>query len=238
MERLCVLVYEPSETTKKTLRELLVAYAVSQDVEVMINWLKQPILPQAVTEAAAEAQIAFVNADDPELAASIGKQVYGTVPDCLLIHYSSRTPKTVASATAFFSSLYPARPVRYLDRPDRQQFELLLHEAAFAAFGSKRFCWENKGMRYRIPYESIVYFRSDRNRVYIHLTNGTEYPFVAKLANVEELLPEKRFIRIHQSYLVNADQIDMIDKGKKTVLLRNGEELFISKAHYKEAVSV
>lgn len=238
MERLCVLVYETSEAVKETLRELLVAYAIGQDVEVIIKWLKQPILPKAVQEATAEAQIALVNADIPEVAVAIGRQVYAFVPDCSLIYYGSKAQKTVDAATSYFSSLYPARPVRYLDRPNRQQFAQVLQEMTKTAFSPKRFCWENKGMRYRIPYESILYFRSDRNYVYIHLTNGVEYPFLAKLTNVEQRLPENRFARIHQSYLVSADKIDMIDKGRKTVLLSNGEELFISKAHYKETVGI
>lgn len=238
MERLCVLVYETSEDIKKTLRDLLIAYSIEQDIEVVIQWLKPPIREAAVRKASAEAQLAFVNTDDPNTAVLIGEQVYQCVPDCALIYYGSKLPETACEVKTFLEKLFPARPVRFLDSPNRLMFHQALHELADSAFRSNRFCWENKGMRYRIPYESISYFRSDRNYVHIQLANGTHYSFIGKLTNVEQRLPKNRFVRIHQSYLVNSTKIDVIDKGRKTVLLNSGEEIYISKAHYKEALGV
>ena len=91
-------------------------------------------------------------------------------------------------------------------------------------------------MKYRIPYGSILYFRSERNCVYIRLKNGTEYSFLGKLTNIEQQLLQNVFVRAHQSYLIKRSEILLIDKQKKAVQLSNGEEIFISKAHYKETL--
>lgn len=238
MERLCVLIYEKAENLKKMIREVLVAYAVAQDTEVEIKWLQAPVIPQAVVEACAEVQVAFVNADDRDTATLIGGLIHRTVGDCALIYYGTKVPENAEQSVAYFTSLFPARPIAYLSCPQRSAFEQILRQKTEAGLWEKRFCWENKGMKYRVPQESIVYFRSDRNHVYVHLTNGKEYPFMGKLSNVEQRLPEGNFVRVHQSYLVNAKQIDMVDKGNKTVILNNGEQIYISKAHYKEALGV
>lgn len=65
-----------------------------------------------------------------------------------------------------------------------------------------------------------------------------EYSWIGKLAKVEQMLPDKLFVRVHQSYLVNKATILLIDKGKKAVRLSSGEDIFISKAHYKETLEI
>lgn len=238
MERLCVLIYETAEDRKKILHDVLVAYAISENVEVVIKWLKRPLREDAVSDACVEARIAFVNAADPEVAAWIGACLFRENLDCGLVYYADEVPSDVIHTVDYFAGLFPSRPVRYLYRPSPQGFAETIREFSDAESRKKRFDWENKGMKYRVPYGSIRYFRSDRNYVYLRQTNGMEYAFLGKLANVEKQLPGGLFVRVHQSYLVSRDEIVAIDKQKKTVHLRGGEELFISKARYKETMEV
>ena len=53
-----------------------------------------------------------------------------------------------------------------------------------------------------------------------------------RLDDVEELLKEKCFCRIHQSFLVNLKYVKDIVGDK--VMLENGEELNISRSKYKK----
>lgn len=55
---------------------------------------------------------------------------------------------------------------------------------------------------------------------------------------MEQQLPADLFVRVHQSYLINKTEILLIDKQKKTVRLSNGEDVYISKAHYKETLEI
>ena len=139
---------------------------------------------------------------------------------------------------AYFSRLFPARPILYLDSPREKDFYQALRTLSNHNACQKRFGWETKGAKYRIPYDSILYFRSDRNYVIMQLKNGNEYSFLGKLANVEQQLPADLFVRVHQSYLINKTEILMIDKQKKAVRLSSGEDIYISKAHYKETLEI
>lgn len=236
MERMCVLIYEMADQTKKLLHEVLVAYAVRQNVEVEIKWLKHQPAREHIAAACAEAGVAFVSMGDVQTAVRIGQILHQVNPDCALVYYGDQLPENVPDAVRYFSELLPAGPIRYLSRPTREHFAGTICELADAAALRRHFFWDNRGMRYRIPYGSICYFRSDRNHVYLHLTNGAIYSFLGKLASLEKQLPGEMFVRVHQSYLVNRDQIIAVDKQRKCVHLRSGEEVYISKARYSETL--
>lgn len=237
MERLCVMIYETDARARNLLHDVLVAYAVRQDVEVIIHWLKEPVQPDSVREAGLEANLAFLCADDAERARQIGALLYQANPACALLYYGSIVPQVFEETVRYFTALFPPRPIRYLHRPTRQDFADALMALSAAISAQKHFFWETKSMKYRLPYGSIRYFRSDRNYVYVQLQSGAEYAFLGKLSAIEPQLPKSLFVRVHQSYLVNRTEIIAVDKQKKAILLRGGEELFISKARYPETLA-
>lgn len=59
---------------------------------------------------------------------------------------------------------------------------------------------------YTFSPSEIVYIESNRNRLTIHTVKETIY-YYGKLDEMEEKLPEKSFLRCHQSFLVNMDRI-------------------------------
>ena len=179
-----------------------------------------------------------MNASDIQKAEQIGILLYQTSPTCALTYYGHSVPQDVRELIAYFSRLFPARPILYLDSPREKDFYQALRTLSNHNACQKRFGWETKGAKYRIPYDSILYFRSDRNYVIMQLKNGNEYSFLGKLANVEQQLPADLFVRVHQSYLINKTEILMIDKQKKAVRLSSGEDIYISKAHYKETLEI
>ena len=60
MERLCLVIYETSETGKKALHDSLAAYSIAKNVELIIKWLKPSTKEEEIVSACTEAQIAFV----------------------------------------------------------------------------------------------------------------------------------------------------------------------------------
>lgn len=237
MERFCVVVYETMEERKKTIHDVLAAYAVKQNVEVVIQWLKPSARDEEIRHACTEAQLAFVSTATSERAAVIGKLLYQANPECALVYYGYEIPDDIRKTVEYFTRLFPARPVLYLNQPGYQEYYRAVETAAEDEIQKKsRFFWETKGMQYRVPYDAVLYFRSERNRVVLHLKNGEEYTFLGKLSHVEQLLPADFFVRVHQSYLVNRAEILLVDKARKTLRMSTGEEIFISKAHYKETL--
>lgn len=78
-----------------------------------------------------------------------------------------------------------------------------------------------------IPLSDILYFESNKRLLNVHTKNEV-ISFYEKLDNVEDELKEKDFIRIHQSFLVNAQKIKSVIKD--SVLLSNDFSLPVSKS--------
>ena len=121
MERLCVVIYEASETGKKTLHDVLAAYAIEKNVEVTIKWLKPSAKETEIASACVEAQVAFVSAGETERATLVGRVLYRVNPTCALVYFGENIPEGKQALVSYFSNLFPARPVLYLDRPGQQE---------------------------------------------------------------------------------------------------------------------
>ncbi len=64
----------------------------------------------------------------------------------------------------------------------------------------------------------------------VHLTDG-EKSFPLSLAEVERQLPAGQFCRCHNSYLVNLEQVEEIQRTE--LLLRDGTSLPVGRTYYK-----
>lgn len=95
----------------------------------------------------------------------------------------------------------------------------------------KLYTLKNTDGTYRFRIRDILYFYSDRRKVVL-VTEGGEYPFYEKLDRVGERLGHQ-FVRIHQRYLVNPQQVTYIGGN----MVRIGQsELPVSRALKEEAV--
>ena len=95
------------------------------------------------------------------------------------------------------------------------------------------FCIRTKSKCLRIPYIQILYFESKQHQVVVHtLKKMSLCSFSTTLDNVEKVLPNDRFFRCHQSFLVNNDNIKQLDRTNKNLILTNDGVINISKKHY------
>ncbi len=93
---------------------------------------------------------------------------------------------------------------------------------------------------YSIPFAEIVYVESRNNVCILHRSDGSEYTLYKKLSEVEAQLNESRFLRCHQSYLVNMSYIAKADKQFElttgdVVLIRQRSQKEIRKAYQEFA---
>ncbi|MBQ4617184.1 MAG: response regulator transcription factor [Clostridia bacterium] len=80
----------------------------------------------------------------------------------------------------------------------------------------------------RVPYHDILFIESRNTKCVIHRRGGEEYHVYRQLDDLQNELHDARFLRCHQSYLVNMDQIVAVDTqfevdGGKTVAIRQRE---------------
>ena len=84
---------------------------------------------------------------------------------------------------------------------------------------------------YSIPFGEIVYVESRNNICILHRSDGSEYTIYKKLSEVELQLNESRFLRCHQSYLVN---MSYISKADSQFELTTGDVVLIRQRRQKE----
>jgi len=81
-----------------------------------------------------------------------------------------------------------------------------------------------------IKVEDIVYLEANVNYTHIFMADGSKYVVTRTIKEFEDLLPAERFIRIHNSYIINKDFLEKYIRGEGGhVLMRNGIKLDVSK---------
>lgn len=88
-----------------------------------------------------------------------------------------------------------------------------------------------KGKFVYLPLNEIMYVESSNTKCIIHRADGRKYNVYKKLAEIEAELNDLRFLRCHQSYLVN---MNYISEANDAFLLQNGEEILIRAKSKKE----
>lgn len=90
------------------------------------------------------------------------------------------------------------------------------------------------GKYVKIKFDSILYLESAKDYLFIY-TEQKRYMTLLSLKKVEHSLPEDHFLRVHRSYIVAKEKVDMIDgnqliiQGKKIPVSRNMQEEIFSK---------
>ena len=65
----------------------------------------------------------------------------------------------------------------------------------------------------KIPYTDILFIESCNAKCIFHLLDGVQYTIYKHLGNIELELEDSRFLRCHQSYLVNMDYVRQVEKS-------------------------
>ena len=85
----------------------------------------------------------------------------------------------------------------------------------------------------KVMLANILYLEGLRDYIAFHTTAG-KILSLERMKNMDELLPQNSFIRIHKSYIININNIDYLERGRIVI---NKEYLPIGET-YKETVRV
>ena len=83
---------------------------------------------------------------------------------------------------------------------------------------------KQKNIMLNIPFDDIIFFESDNTKCYINCINNKRYTIYKQLRHIEKELDDIRFLRCHQSFIVNMNHI--ADTGD-VFTLKNGDEILI-----------
>ena len=82
-----------------------------------------------------------------------------------------------------------------------------------------------------LPLNEILYIESSNSKCIIHSRSGEKFTVYTQLRKIENELNDSRFLRCHQSYIVNMNHIYKADKCFE---LTNGEKVLIRQRNLKE----
>jgi DNA-binding LytR/AlgR family response regulator len=75
----------------------------------------------------------------------------------------------------------------------------------------KYYVAKSGGISRKIYYDDIEYIESRNTTIQFHLRNKIKIHVYGKLGDIERQLNDERFLRCHQSYLINMDHVEMVD---------------------------
>ncbi len=131
----------------------------------------------------------------------------------------------------FAIASYDVEASGYLLKPyDYTKMSRLL-DRTFERINTGMFRFTLRNTVYNIPYGEIVFVESSNNVCILHRSNGTSYTIYQKLCDIEKQLDDARFLRCHQSYIVN---MSYIAKADKQFEMTTGDFVLIRQRNLKE----
>jgi two-component system, LytTR family, response regulator len=124
------------------------------------------------------------------------------------------------------------RRIGLLQRPPQQeQFDILLETLRRPEPKLQRIALSTHDGLMFVHTDEIMYCQSENNYTWVHLTKGGKHLLAKTLKEFEETLPPASFFRVHNSYLVNLNEIQRFvrDDGGY-VVMNNGTQVTIARA--------
>ena len=116
------------------------------------------------------------------------------------------------TATADFAvDSYEVEAVGYLLKPHSFEKLTQVMDRATREMTTNTYQIKNHAKIVRVPYHEILYVESMNSKCIMHCCNEQNYVIYKRLTAIEHELNDRRFLRCHQSYLVNMDHIRQMD---------------------------
>lgn len=96
-------------------------------------------------------------------------------------------------------------------------------------FGKKRITINTDGKLLFLDVDDIIYVESDGNYSTLFLQNNKKIVVTKKLKEVDAMLPEHYFFRIHNSYIINLNKIKAFVKNEGYVIMDSEHKIPVAR---------
>ena len=131
------------------------------------------------------------------------------------------------------------KAMQELERPMPQQFEVLMQKWKKTGNGNQKIALPTMEGLLLISIDSIISCESERNYTILYLKEKQKLVISRPLKEMEELLEDHSFLRVHHSYMVNLKEINKYVRGEGGYLImsdgsvvdisRSKKDLLVSK---------
>lgn len=210
-------------------KQLILKYMSEKDCKCTIDTFESGKTLLNLKESLSQYDIIFLDINMEEIdGIETAKEIRKITEDVCLVF--------VTAFITYAPEGYKVNAMRYLLKDDEclenainECLETILQKILFEV--NKMYFEFQEGKR-KICLENIVYIESNLHRLVFHMAGKDEvkYTIYTKLDDMDELLRDSGFCRIHKSYLVNLKYVESVERYK--AILSTGENLAISKARY------
>jgi DNA-binding LytR/AlgR family response regulator len=138
----------------------------------------------------------------------------------------------VTAYSDYVFSSFEVQPFRFINKPvDREKLENVIHAAVNYIYTSKRYIFISVDKaKIQLCCEDIMYFEGDKRKVNVYLPEET-YSFYSKMSDIEKMVDNSWFVRIHVSFIVNMDYVKAIYTDE--IVPNNGIHLPVSRKYQR-----
>lgn len=221
-------IYGRDDTWRDRAENIVEAYIkqIIQEVKVYCFEEEKELLRESSENLENRMDVLFLDLDaTAQNGIELGKLVNKQWPECQLVYFS----ENLNYATEVYSTVHTYFTLK-------QEFEERIEDIF------ERIFWGQRQRRKRIVFSviggkkitlcpgEIIYFERIKRITNIVTYDGS-YEIRDKLDSIQERLPEREFLRCHNSYIVYRDAV--YEKQKNCFVMRNGDTVVISRSYMK-----
>ena len=172
--------------------------------------------------------IAFLDIDMPVINGfDVASLLHEKMPETKII-FVSNLENMVYTSLKF----NPFRFIRknYLDKELKEAIDSAINELVLK---NKYIVLGNTYSEEKVFIKDIAFLESRKNYVYVHLSDGREIAHRSTINNMQIVLRDCEFVRVHTAFLVNLQKIKYIHKDEFE--LDNGIKIKASRSYFKDA---
>lgn len=130
----------------------------------------------------------------------------------------------LTASSDFAVDSYDVAAAGYLLKPISVEKLCLFVDRIIQNFDANTYQVRNRSKVVRIPFREILFVESSNSKCILHREGGESYTIYKRLGEIELELTDPRFLRCHQSFLVN---MDFIQRMEKQFLLTTGDTVLV-----------
>ncbi len=239
--KITAVIVDDEELARAILREYLAAH---REIEVVAECSNGFEAVKAVSELTPD--LLFLDIQMPKLNGFEVLELIGPGPAVIFVTAYDQYALRAFEVHAVDYLLKPFTPERLsealerarqrMERNEASPVPALVKQARASAKPVERVLVKDGSRVHVIPVSKIDYIEAQDDYVGIK-AGGKEYLKQDTMAELESLLPQERFIRIHRSYILNIDRLMRLEpyaKDSRVAVLSDGTQLPVSRAGYSK----
>lgn len=135
----------------------------------------------------------------------------------------------ISAYPEYYSDVYSAKHIYFLTKPINLEHMKKAVDIALDNINGNYILLPKNKSKIRVSKSSVIYAEGELKKCILYFNDGTSESFNIPLTQLECILNDHRFIRIHQSFIVNMEYITQFGKG--AVTLSNGKKLMITRKY-------